>query len=924
MILFARGQGLVVVVVVGMFAACGDDGPAGGGGSSGAGLAGKGGASSAGAGGSRAESGQGGEAASAAGDGAGGSSGSSVSGRGGSGAADAGEGGSGDVPARFRVTVEPAELSAPRGATAVLRVTVTRDAGFTDPVSITTRATQGIDADVLVLPGAVGVGELPIMLDGALAAGTDLALGLTATGGGATALASLDVSVVNTEPTSQALIRDAEQAGTIDYETSLLYREYALFGDDRLPSELRGWGSEEEDSLLSQEIESERSNLSPGALAALERYRVRPPDDSSAWNEVTLPDVLGPDAPQRAVLAAVLPAPEACPPESGSWVSKRSGTRPVRAWAQCTGDVAHDAESVRLLDLTLGILDKVFGPETALMGPPLLDLGGGDDAIDFYIVDPGSRVHRSGVGYAPDARGNTENDLPYVGHAASAFVMLPRPQLYLSRFHFTVSHELFHVLQLAHGVWWAGKRSQGNASMAAKQWFVEASATWAGAYFDRTLAPWPDGRASYVSAHLRFLQRILPSHAALNVAFADPHDYAAYIWPYFVEQETGGADFMASIWNGLGGLADNATLEQADDIIDAAFPFDEHFRRFALRNLNDELVPGDPLPETERYVHLDPAQFPDKHGPPKESGTLNADQDFDLSLDFENLTARYVELDVADTRTHQVELDFSELSPTDRLDVLALVRTTDDWVAQPYDFSDENQVTFCFDDGPATVTRRGSFDRILLVLANHALRAGERVSGPLHVHPKSEPCALVWTGTVTSDQDSPFAGLGTLTTSTTAQVTFEFDPLAPPEQGSVPFRVKSGSGSYTFDALYDFPSRVPACRTLQSASGAMLDGQYDPLAYGTTSANLNVITDVDPQEYVASGITAAEMTEVSNCNDLSVDETLYSPTTINWWRMAEPLAVSDDGQSIEGSYDLPDGLGGTIHYQWHLDRVGSP
>ncbi|MEA2594092.1 MAG: hypothetical protein QOF01_561, partial [Thermomicrobiales bacterium] len=46
---------------------------------------------------------------------------------------------------------------------------------------------------------------------------------------------------------SQALIAQELETGKIDYETSLVYRAYALFDDPRLPADLAGTGSFGED-----------------------------------------------------------------------------------------------------------------------------------------------------------------------------------------------------------------------------------------------------------------------------------------------------------------------------------------------------------------------------------------------------------------------------------------------------------------------------------------------------------------------------------------------------------------------------------------------------------------------------------------------------------------------------------------------------
>ena len=71
-----------------------------------------------------------------------------------------------------------------------------------------------------------------------------------------------------------------------------------------------------------------------------------------------------------------------------------------------------------------------------------------------------------------------------------------------------------------------------------------------------------------------------------------------YIWFYFMEQEIG-PEAIAEIWEEFGRL-DPGNIEQAMAIIDAQLPFEEHFRDFAVRNLNLALKPGDPIDPATR------------------------------------------------------------------------------------------------------------------------------------------------------------------------------------------------------------------------------------------------------------------------------------------------------------------------------------
>jgi hypothetical protein len=929
---------LLFAPVVALSGCGGDDDDAGGGGRAGKGGAGAGGSSAAkgGGGGAAAEAGanDGGVGATGGGGGTGGedetggtggtsstSGGASGSGAsGGTGASSAGDAGAGAAPqtAPFTVTLTPSSISLPRGASAWLTVHVERDSGFDGAVSVTfTDLPAGLAAETLTLPASVADGILPIFSSEELTEGSELDLEATGSSGSETALASLELEVIAPEPSAQEKIRAALLTGELDYETSLLYRAYALVSDARLPAAYEGAGSDEEDNGLFDELRARVDTLSTDAQEALRPFLVRPTEPNSIWN-----DTAARRLPKRAsrqdtpTAASAVSAPATCPPQSGTagtWISRLGAAEQVRVWAQCRGEPAADAETGRLVEKTLAVLRKIYVPMTSLMTVPISDVEGGDPAIDFYIVDPGVSIVRRRQSFRPGGLGSTFSDDPELEKGSSAFVLLPRFLLYTSRFHTTVIHEFFHVLQKAYNQQYAYRES-ATPNVYSAHWFPEATAVWASAHFDRTLAPWEDGRAAYLDAHLRFIQRFQNSTLALSAPEPAPHTYAAYIWPYFVEQEREGPEFMAAMWEGISGAS---TFEQADDAIDAVFPFSEHFKDFALRNLNTAYVPGDPLPDDQRYVALD-SHFPDRHAPTYTEGTLEPEQDYTLTLPLPNLSARYVLLG-ADPLLKKVTFQFGGLTPADQIDVQALVYTQDGWLSQPLDFSDEDEVVFCFDKGRTTLERRGSFDAMLLVISNHAARADSSTSGELVVEPTADPCTPVWTGTISATHQHP-VDLGTVTWSSTTPVVFEFDETAPVTPFSTPYRLRSGS--YTYEWLGNYTNRTPTCTTRESASGSMTPEPYLTGTPGHFVGSLRINSFTEPVTYEGSGFGIGIGELRSNCNDNNLETTSEYFPPFSWWAMDYmPQEVSEDGNTLEGTYDAPDGTDYDTRYVWHLTRV---
>jgi hypothetical protein len=913
-----RVQGIVLAAVLAA-AACGSDddaeqgGAAKGGRSGGVGGAGSAGRSSGGTAG-KAAAGRSGEAG--RGEAEAGAAGSVDAGAGGGGAGDetsqGGAGGEAEV-ARFGVELEPVEISLPRGASAWITVTTERAPGFDEPISVSFGdLPAGWASEVLMLPAGVESGVLAVH---STAAASEEEIELTARGssGGSVVTATLDVNMIEPEGSSQEKIRAALIAESIDYPTSLLYRAYAFWADGRLPEELVGAGSEEEDNGLFEEIRLRASEFSTAEQAALRPFLVRPASPESYWNHESAPKLRRAGDP----LLAIAPgsALASCPPESaevGAWISRR-GTDAVRVWAACTGNPATDAESERLIDQTLGALHKIYAPMTGSMTVPIEDEEGPDTAIDFYLVD-GNAVTRRGASFRPAGLGSTFSDFPELGNGASAFVVLPRSLLYTSRFHTTLIHEFFHVLEKAYNHKY-GYRELTASNVYVAHWFPEAAAVWASAHFDRTLAPWDGGRGAYLDAHRRFQQRFQTSKLALNAREPVAQTYAAYIWPYFVEMETQSASFMTQIWEGLIGVS---SWDAADDAISAVYPFADHFKDFALKNLNVSFTPGDPLPESERYVSLDPGQFPDGVGPEILQAELVAEEEFRQALPIANLGARYVQFG-ARAGIRKVEFDFSGLQPADAIDVQALVETNDGWLSEPLDLSGESRAVFCFDEGPTTATRRGSFLNVLFVISNHAMRPDSAASGELVVKPEENPCALVWQGTVSMSYSGE-AELGTVTISSSTPVTFEFDDTAPASPFSTLYRLKSGS--YVYDWLGNYTERTPACQTRERGSGTMVPGGFMSGTSGATSAQLEFLYVTTPGTYSGSGLTLTDLRGRSDCNDQNIVSEYDSIGSFSWWQMPPGgLTIPEDGATLTGSHEVDDGLGGTYEFVWTLHKM---
>lgn len=331
-------------------------------------------------------------------------------------------------------------------------------------------------------------------------------------------------------------------------------------------------------------------------------------------------------------------------------------------------------------------------------------------------------------------------------------------------------------------------------------------------------------------------------------------------------------------------------------------PFADNFGNFALRNLNQEYGPDDPLPRAKRYIALDPF-FPDglllpKDGVKSKSHDIAAGpkETLNFGRPIEPLSAVYFNLTVTDSTLKKVVFDLGGLR-TGGLDLDALVLIDQKWEAKPRKLSGTSELTFCLDDPKERLWM------IIFVVSNHQKRDGSQASAELGVSGYNEPCNTVWTGTSSVEITNP----GGFTATTTASVVFEFDDTAPPSARQ-PFRLRSGSYSYRTDQTGPCPITVRAQGNMFRAAFA------DPNAPGSTFASMSIVPFPPPTRYGGVGATGIDYREV----DCRGEET-SGQTVIGWWSPVGDFFVSEDGNTIEGSQESSD-PGQTVRQRWQFTR----
>jgi hypothetical protein len=407
------------------------------------------------------------------------------------------------------------------------------------------------------------------------------------------------------------------------------------------------------------------------------------------------------------------------------WATSASGEAPglgsrFKVWAQCAPGAAFDAAAHADAAAAAAVVDNLWGPMTALMGPPVPDAGGpdegGDPAIDFYLLAPGQSVLRDGetqeiVGVIAQAMPSP----PYNEPRASGFVLLNRNDIRKAAFRGFVAHELFHVLQNAHNL-------DTTLRNGAYHWFVEASAMWAQMHFD------PPSAARYV--HPAFVDHFQPSQESLHSTAGD-HAFASYVWPLFMAQETRNPAAVGDAWRAM---AAARTWDDLNDAIDRQLSFATRFRDFALRNVNDDFDGRNLI--GRRYTDADPT-FPYGTRPWEFGATVKAPPSGTASesypVELPSLTAVYHRYSV--DGGGKVTIDFGGLQPSGDLHVDALVEIAGDgWEPRPRRLSGGGRLEFCRDKPEEDV------QQVYLVLSNSQKREESRIQGSVEVRVDAKGC----------------------------------------------------------------------------------------------------------------------------------------------------------------------------------------
>jgi len=368
-------------------------------------------------------------------------------------------------------------------------------------------------------------------------------------------------SIINKEgETSLQLIDQALAKGEINKDTAMVYKIYAIFGDDeKLPDEYKSEKAFFTSNYEILKIKETLETLSPEARAKIEPYLKRPDDPESYWNQKFEQEAINGTEGQQS--NSLIPAAKAMRAKVYT-ESLVSADEKVRIWYPKAdmsskdifgaGNVSVSASKAKsMAEKVKGYLDddEIIQDYVDLMDRELISDGnkGGDGKLDIYIAPIGSDL---GACYL-------EGSLP--NHS---YILLNITISNDKVLRTTLAHELFHSFQYLYKHDWDRE-----------YWYSEATAVWSEDYIymaDDTERVW--------------LDKFIP-YAEVSVDDMSPpenHHYGAYIFPFFLTDQFGD-NIIRESWEKS---ESTSCIKGIDEILEGGLK--EHWKKFTLWNYNKE------------------------------------------------------------------------------------------------------------------------------------------------------------------------------------------------------------------------------------------------------------------------------------------------------------------------------------------------
>lgn len=776
-----------------------------------------------------------------------------------------------------------------------------------------------------------------------------------------TDVANASVSVyatsgTNPDPGPDALIERALAAGRIDAEQALVYRVYALFGDERLPPEFDGPPGDEPNHALLRELASTVHTLSQPTHDLLRPFLL-PPKYADSWYAqragLTAPAPVQAQATRATPLATTANCEASRLPDFFPRVS----TTNFNIYYMKSLDPAQDAVSAQVVELIASLIEEVYQTESGLLNRFRLpdtneNCNGGDAKTDIYyggfaLFGTGAwtttyPLQRGSVGINACAN---RPSMVMLNKTSKEFMAIERSLAQgraLAKS--IVAHELLHVLQFA---------MPRQASCTDTLWFDEATAQWAMDHVVPTIAQGEPGEFGMEPG----AGRVAPSFPKSGPVLADylfaghmvpieqpgasvkRNGYADYLFFQFVAR-TQTPDRIRQIFDALaGGLGSVESVAAAVDM-KATWP---DFARTLWIGVEDRVLDYWNTEDQYRYGLADVyAQAPTEGIPQDRKDklkTLQVDQrgqpraTFELlknALEFEGYLIHprsmfFEHLEFSDATVHSVYFSnpIGSLPQREFMKVQALKKIGGQWQA-PEDWTAEPYKQFCLD------RKAERIEELLLIVSNSEAQRGSEqpfaipAAFPMQLSTSNVGC-WGWIGEASTETTSgPPDNIVAL-----ARATDLYFRVAAQAPGQTSFGTVAGTVSGRHHA-----TPAQACDlTLASETHNIYRGLGSENAPPTNDGEIMINLDLDLGFGALGGAPPdRKVVALSGSSVISTTSTLVCPqvtqTSVGdqawaWMSVAVDgsFAVSADGRVIEGSVSERTPSGATVKTTWKFTAL---
>lgn len=502
--------------------------------------------------------------------------------------------------------------------------------------------------------------------------------------------------------TSYQLINADLEAGNLDQGTALLYKMYAIHGDEQLPEKYIGAAPSFEDDYTFAEAREAYDSLSDEQQTKLDPFLKRPNDPESYFN-LNIESVASDDfkliKEAQARMNTYSEFVETADKKIKIWYpSTDTYVKSKRKFKKITLEQAKSrAENLK------GILDndKLYTKfKNLLEKEPLSDGSlGGDNKLDIYLV---GSINSNDKAKTPIAV--TIADTKAASSSAYIYYSLLVEGEYQKA---VLAHELFHAFQMAFNV--------PRANNKENQWWLEATATWAEDY------AYPDlnYEQDVLNKFINYPKKTLPT-------IGNKFHYGSYIFPFYLTD--GGIknlDYLKRSFNTCGA----SCITALDKIIDGGF--NKQWKEFTLWNWNKTPI--------DNYV--------DRGGWEVQFSTDNSKQNKKVALTTKG--EQEIEIDALKPLSSQLVIFENKVnSKIKRIDFKNMVNFSDETLSPgikalvfpknngvPYDedWTNETEKVFCLDDP------KQNFERVVLIFSHGEMTSPMNIS-KMHVESKEQNC----------------------------------------------------------------------------------------------------------------------------------------------------------------------------------------